>query len=218
VTVLEKIAHLEGAAGAEERPPRASELICQFASSLEGPVVTVRQIVDAFGDRGLGVLIAVFSLPNVLPMPIPLGNVLFGVMGGIFGAHLLAGVRHLVVPNFIGRRTLSAATFKAWAPRLARALAQFERLLKPCLPAITHPGPERLIGLVSIILALVSMVPLPLAHQLPALGLTLIGLGLIERDGRAILWGMAIGALGVLFLALLLIGLATGVGYLAGWI
>ena len=211
--MLQKIAVALDAAPAEERPPRTSVLLCAFSESLTAPRVTVREIVDALGDRGLGVLIAVFSLPNVLPMPIPFGNLFFGLMGAIFGAHLLAGVRHLVLPDFIGCRAVSTATLKAWAPRLARALAQFERLLKPCLPVVTHPGPERLIGLVCIILALVSANPIPLSHQIPALGLTLIGLGLIERDGRAILSGMALGAVGVLLLAAVLFGIATGVGY-----
>jgi hypothetical protein len=212
-----KIAPVIMPAPAEERPPRTSELLCSFAASLDRPLVTVREIVDALADRGLGVLIAVFALPNVFPMPVPFGNVLFGAVGAIFGAHLLLGVRHLVLPDFVGCRTLSTATFRSWAPRLARALAPFERLLKPSLPAVTHAGPERLIGLVCIILGLVSTIPLPLSHQIPSFGLMLIGLGLIERDGRAILSGVAIGALGVLLLALLLFGLASGFGYVAGW-
>ena len=218
MTAYQKIVPAVAARQAEERPPRTSELLCSFAQSLTAPTVTVREIVDVFGDRGLGVLIAIFALPNLLPMPIPFGNAFFGLVGAILGGHLLAGVRHLVLPDFIGRRAMRAATFQAFAPRLAGLLAKFERLLKPCLPAITHPGPERLIGLVAIILALVSANPVPLSHQLPAIGLTLIGLGLIERDGRAILSGMAIGALGVLFLALILVGLASGFAFLFSWI
>jgi hypothetical protein len=217
MTAYQKIVHAAEAARLEERPPRTSEFLCSFAQSLTAPTVTVREIVDALGDRGLGVLIAVFALPNLLPMPIPFGNAFFGLVGAILGAHLLTGVRHLVLPDFIGCRAVSTTTFQAFAPRLARILAEFENFLRPCLPAITHAGPERLIGLVCIILALVSANPIPFSHQLPAIGLTLIGLGLIERDGRAILSGMATGALGVLFLALLLVGIANGVGYLWQW-
>jgi hypothetical protein len=201
----------------EERPIRTSELLCEFAASLSTPQVSVRQIVDALGDRGLGVLIAIFALPNILPSVVPFGNVLFGLMVMIFGVHLMLGVRHLVLPDFVGRRAMSARTFKAWAPRLARALSWFERLLKPSLPAVTHAGPERLIGAVTVILALVCSLPIPLAHNIPAFALTLIGLGMIERDGRAILSGTAIGALGVVLLGLVLFGLASGFEYLARW-
>ena len=199
----------------KERPLRTSDLLCDFAASLETPQVSIRQIVDALGDRGLGVLIAVFALPNILPSVVPFGNVLFGLMVMIFGVHLMLGVRHLVLPEFVGRRAMSSKTFKAWAPRLAGALSWFERLLKPSLPAVTHAGPERIIGVVTVILALVCSLPIPLAHNIPALALTLIGLGLIERDGRAILSGTAIGVAGVLLLALVLFGLASSLGYLA---
>ena len=200
-----------------ERPLRTSELLCEFAASLNTPEVSIRQIVDALGDRGLGVLIAVFALPNILPSVVPFGNVLFGLMVMIFGVHLVLGVRHLVLPDVVGRRAISTRTFQAWAPRMARALSWFEQLLKPSLPAVTHAGPERVIGVITVLLALVCSLPIPLAHNVPAFALTLIGMGLIERDGRAILAGTAIGALGIVVLALVLFGLASGLEYLARW-
>ena len=202
----------------KERPLRTSDLLCDFAASLDTPDVSIRQIVDALGDRGLGVLIAVFALPNILPSVVPFGNVLFGVMVMIFGVHLMLGVRHLVLPDFVGRRAMSAASFKAWAPHLARALSWFERLLKPSLPAVTHAGPERVIGVITAILALVCALPIPLAHNIPAFALTLIGLGLIERDGRAILFGTVIGAAGVLLLALVPYWVARNLRFLAHWL
>jgi len=58
------------------------------------------------------------------------------------------------------------------------------------------------------------MVPIPFAHNLPALALVLIGLGLIERDGLAILIGAAIGVVGTVIYGLVLVGVASGLQFL----
>lgn len=199
----------------EERPTRTSELLRQLAGSMQSERVTLREIVDALGDRGLGVLIAVFAIPNIIPSPIPFGNVFFGLLAMVFCIHLMLGVRHLVLPDYFGRRSIRTATFKPFAARMAQAMAKFERLLRPRLPVITHAGPERFIGAIGAIFALVCALPIPLAHNIPAIGLTLIGLGLIERDGHAIIVGLAVGALGVALFGLVLFGLAAGLSYLA---
>jgi hypothetical protein len=218
VTIKLPLLHGAETAIVESRPPRTSELLILFAQSVHHETVSIRQVVDALGDRGLGVLIAVFALPNVLPTFIPFSNILFGLLVMIFGLHLMLGVRHLVLPKGIGRRAIGANQFKAWAPRLAVGLAQFERFLKPSLPALTLAAPERVIGLVTILFAFVSALPLPFMHNLPAAGLVLIGLGLIERDGRAILAGIAIGTVGVAILIVVLLSVAAGFGYFSQFI
>jgi hypothetical protein len=54
------------------------------------------------------------------------------------------------------------------------------------------------------------MLPIPFAHNLPALALVLIGLGLIERDGLAMLIGAAIGLASTFVYGLVLFGVASG--------
>ena len=63
------------------------------------------------------------------------------------------------------------------------------------------------------IYAAVCALPIPLAHNIPAVGLTLIGLGLIERDGHAIIVGLVVGAIGTALFGLFLFGAATGFGF-----
>ena len=194
-----------------ERPTRTSELLRGFAKSLTSERVSVAEIVDALGDRGLGVLIAIFALPNILPSTVPFGNVPTGIPVIVFAVQLLLRVPHLVLPGFIGRRTISTSTFQALAPRVAAVLHWFERLLQPRLAGVTRPGPEHIIGVVCLVLSIMSTLPIPFGHNLPALGLVLIGLGLIERDGLAIIVGSTIGLLGTLLVGLVLFGVAHGV-------
>ena len=192
------------------RPSRTSEMLKEFARSRTGERVSVGEIVAALGDRGLGVLIAIFALPNVFPSTVPFGNVLTGIPVILFAVQLMLGVERTILPGFIARRTISTEFLKDAVPRVAALLAWFESLLRPRLPFMTTPKGERFIGILCMLLSIVSTLPVPFGHQLPALGIMLIGLGLIERDGLAMLAGAALGAVGIVTLALLIVGIVHG--------
>jgi hypothetical protein len=196
------------------RPTRTSELLREFARSLTSDRVTLAEIVAGLGDRGLGVLIAIFALPNILPSAVPFGNVPTGIPPLIFAIQLALGVDHLILPGFLARRTVGTHWLRALAPRVASVLSWFERLLTPRMEWVTDPRAERIVGVIAIVLAMVSTLPIPFGHNLPALGLVLIGLGLIERDGLAILTGAAIGMAGSILLGLVIFGVAHGLSFI----
>jgi hypothetical protein len=196
------------------RPTRTSELLRAFAHSLDADRVTLAEIVAGLGDRGLGVLIAIFALPNILPSTVPFGNVATGIPPLVFAVQLMLGVEHLILPGFLARRKVGTHWLKAIAPKIASVLSWFERLLEPRMAWVTTAHAERFIGVIAIVLALVSTLPIPFGHNLPALGLVLIGLGLIERDGLAILIGASIGMLGSILLGLVIFGLAHGLSFI----
>ena len=195
-------------------PTRTSALLRDFAGTVARDRVTMGEIVAALGDRGLGVLIAIFAIPNMLPSVVPLGNTVIGIFPLIFAIHLIFGLDRLMLPAFIANRSITAKTLKTLVPRVADVLSWFERLLKPRLPGVTGVYVERVVGVICAVLALITIIPIPFAHNLPAVALVLIGLGLIERDGLAILIGAAIGVVGTIIYGLVLVGLASGLQFL----
>jgi hypothetical protein len=203
-------------AGDKDRPLRTSELLSEFTHSVTSERVSVAEIAAALGGRGLGVLIAVFALPNVLSLPIPFGNVFIGLPVLIFAVQLTLGFERLMLPKTVAQHSISKDLLTAIAPRIARMLSWFERLLRPRFPLIAGPHTERAFGLLCVALAVVAMLPIPFGHNLPALGLVLVGLGLIERDGLAIIGGIVIGIAGTALLVLVLFGVAEGLEFLLG--
>ena len=195
-------------------PTRTSTLLRDFAATVTAERVSVGEIVAALGDRGLGVLIAIFAIPNMLPSAVPFGNTVVGIFPLIFAVHLACGFDRLMLPTFVAKQSISSATFKALVPRVAAVLSWFERLLKPRFPGVTGLSIERVVGVICIVLSLITMIPIPFAHNLPALALVLIGLGLIERDGLAIIIGSAIGVMGTVLSVLVVVGLASGLHFL----
>jgi hypothetical protein len=120
-------------------PTRTSTLLRDFSNSVARERVSVGEIVAALGDRGLGVLIAIFAIPNMLPAVVPFGNVVIGVFPLIFAIHLACGFNRLMLPASIAKRSISASSLKTLVPRVADILSRFERLLKPRFPAMTGP-------------------------------------------------------------------------------
>jgi hypothetical protein len=186
----------------------------EFARGITASHVTVADIVAALGERGLGLLIAVFALPNVIPTSVPGATILFGLPSFVFSIQLALGVKRLILPGFIARRRIETKVFQATARRMVKVLHWFEALLQPRFAWISGPYGERFIGGFCIVLAIGAAAPIPFGHILPALALAVIGLGLVESDGVAILLGLLIGLLGFIVAGLVLSGLARSVHYL----
>jgi hypothetical protein len=192
-----------------EWPARTSQVLGDFIETLNVERISLEDIIAALGDRGLGVLIALFAIPNIFPSTVPFGNVPTGLPVIFLAVHLMAGWPRLVLPDFLAKRTVGAKLLKSFTPKLATVLSRAERLFKPRLLGVTGPSAERFIGALCLLLSIISTLPIPFGHNLPALGLTIIGLGLVEHDGFAILLGAALGLIGVLLLGAVLFGLAT---------
>jgi len=62
-------------------------------------------------------------------------------------------------------------------------LGKAEKLLKPRAQVLVRPLVEYIVGLVCLVLAAVLMLPVPLGNTLPALAISLLALGVLERDG-----------------------------------
>ncbi len=193
----------------DARPDKTSRLLREFAERLTGERVSVEEIDTALGDRGLGMLMAIFAVPNIFPSTVPFGNVLTGVPVIVLAVHLMLGWRRLVLPRFLARRSIGAQTLKTFAPKLAAMLARIEPLLTPRLPAVSSAAAERIIGAICLVLSILSALPIPFGHMVPALALMVIGLGLIEHDGVAILFGAALGLAGTVLFGLVVFGLAS---------
>ena len=64
----------------------------------------------------------------------------------------------------------------------------------PSAVLLVLPPMEYLVGLVRLLLAVVLVLPIPLGNMLPALAISMLALGILERDGFWILAGLAVAA------------------------
>ncbi len=205
---------LDGEVPPRAEPPRApngrrtSVLLRAFMNDGASPRVSLGALRDALGDRGFGVLLLVFALPNLVPLNIPLLNAVLGLPVVLLAAQLTYGRHEPWFPDWLMNRSFSRARFNAVLLRSLPALERIERLLKPRLTFILSWGGERLIGAAILFLAVVLTLPIPLGNWLPAFAIAVIGLAIAEKDGLAVLVGLAIGVVSVFIAGAVVIGLA----------
>ncbi len=169
--------------------PTLSAMLQALAVDDSRDRIAVSDLLAALGDRALAALLFVFAVPNVLPVPPGTSAILGAPL--VFLAAQLAFGRRPWLPAVIARRTMTRADFAAVVRRIVPWLERAERLLRPRATGLTQPPMEYLVGLVCLLLAVVLVLPVPLGNMLPALAISLLALGILERDGLWVLTGLA---------------------------
>lgn len=170
--------------------PALSAILRTLADDTRLERVAISDLLAALGDRAIGALLFVFAFPNVLPAPPGLSGIL-GAPLIFLAAQLTFGLKPWL-PEIITRRSMARQDFQALIQRMAPWLERAEKLLRPRLITATLPPMEYLVGLVCLLMACVLVLPIPLGNILPALGISLMSLGVVARDGVWVMLGLAV--------------------------
>ena len=82
--------------------------------------------------------------------------------------------------------------------------------MQPRMTYISVHTWERIIGIFSFVFAVAVALPIPLVNFPPGLGILVMSLGLLNRDGVTILIGMIIGTIGIGITMIILVMLWLG--------
>jgi hypothetical protein len=201
---------LPAAPGAPPEPPstrRTSQLLRDFVASHTEPRISLGALRDALGDRGFGVLLFIFALPNLVPVNIPLLSAVLGFPLVLLAAQLSYGRHKPWFPHWLTAQSFPRQGFTNVVLRALPYLERAERLLRPRLTVLLSWTGERLVGIAILVLALILTLPIPFANWLPACAIAIFGLAIVEKDGLAVLAGLGVGVASVLVAATVVIGL-----------
>ncbi len=174
-----------------------TDRVRQLASEHVSENVSVDTILHALGAGSFGVLMILFALPNAV---IPGLSFILGAPVVLFALQLALGRKTVWLPGLMRRQVIGAALFSRIVARVIQFLVWVDRRAVPrWLWLVTGRG-ERLLGFYIALIAVVLMVPIPFGNLLPALGISFMAVGLIERDGKAAAFGMLLGALGAAYI------------------
>jgi hypothetical protein len=189
----------------EQKPDKTSVAIRDLAERARGRDVTVGEILAALKNRGFGVFMILFALPNAV---IPGISFVLGAPVVLFALQLAFGRDEVWLPEFMRRQKLSAELFQKVAARVEKFLVWVEKRSMPRWNSVVSGPGERFLGLYIAVVAGFLMLPIPFGNMLPAFGIALMAVGLIEKDGKAAAVGMLLGFLGNLYIS---VALAAGV-------
>ena len=155
--------------------------------------LTLGELLQVFGDEGLLLLTILLTLVFLIPVSIPGVSTVFGAAILLVGISRVFG-RPLWLPAKLRARALPAARLR---PALDGGLHWVRRLEKISRPyrlrgLVEGALPELFNNLAFILAALLLMAPfgfVPFSNTLPGLALLLYAIGMIQRDGTAIVLG-----------------------------
>ena len=191
---------------------RLSELLDEISADETRTRISVSDLIVAMEGRATGALLLLFALPNVLPTP-PGTSGILGLPLVYLSAQMMLG-RLPWLPPFISNRSMSRDDFAQMISRATPLLARAEKLLKPRLSLFVKDGAQNIIGAVCLLLAVVLMLPIPLGNMLPAIAISLISLGVLERDGTWVLGGFAMATVALFVVAGVIFAMAKATVFL----
>jgi hypothetical protein len=176
---------------------KASDTIEALASKVGDEDVSLGFILSALEDRGFGVLIMLFALPNAI---IPGISFILWAPVVLLALQLALGRQQVWLPEFMGRRRLSAQLFRRIAQQAQKFLAWIEKRSHARWRWLVSGMAARLLALYIAVVAVFLMAPVPFGNALPALGISFISVGLIEKDGKAAAIGLIFGLFGAIYI------------------
>jgi hypothetical protein len=191
-----------------------SDVLTGFQAKLQAnqtlQELRIHNILEEFHERGFGFILLIIALPMALPLPVPPGvNIALASPLLLLTAQQALGRHTIWLPQTILNKTVSASKLDTVLSSFIPWMKRLEAISKPRLAPITRGGFSNLIGIMGFIMALSVCIPLPLTNTVPSLGIALMALGVIMRDGLAVIAGMVIGIGWVMMLILVITFLGT---------
>lgn len=179
-----------------------------------GATISLGALSDRMEERAFGLLLLVLALPCCLPFVYLLPQ-LVSLPMVVLAAQMATGRRAPWLPETLRKRQLPVAGLMDVVTRAKRYGGWLERLAHPRLTAFTGDRGVRVVGALLIVPCLSILMPLPLTNTMPGIGVALVAIGLIERDGLFAILGLIVG---LTWVALLAIGGPALIYLLVNWL
>jgi len=166
--------------------------------------VTLASLDEALGADGAPLFIVFLCLPFLFPVPVPGFSTAFGAAICYLALRSNFSTR-TGLPDFVGKRQLSAETVKRMGEGGHSLLRRMERFVKPRLRGLTGAVGRHFVTIAMLSSALALAVPcppiVPFTNTLPALAIIFLAVSLLTRDGLAALIGHALHFVSWIYLA-----------------
>ena len=167
----------------------------ETAATLPAKRVSMHALAQAHGPAAHGTWLLMMAVPCLLPVP-GVGTVL-GMGMVALAVAMWRGQSAECLPRRVAELELSSH----WAQRvlgmLASTYAVAGRFARARLSHLAAAEGRSWTAAAIGLMALIVVMPIPFGNVLPALALMLIGLGLVFRDGVAVVLGLAMSALAI---------------------
>lgn len=174
-----------------------SSLLEDIRLQIQSETVSFNELLEAFHERGFGFFLFIFALPAALPLPGLGVNAIIAIPLLLLTAQQALGRNNIWIPKKLRQKAIKKKTIDGFISSATPWVKRIEFLIKPRLSFITHGIFSYIIGILGFIMAIAVSIPIPLTNTIPAFGIALMSIGVLTRDGLAIIIGAIIGTIWV---------------------
>lgn len=185
-----------------------SDILLEIDEKFTDEQVSISALLDAFRSRGFGFFLFLFSIPAALPLPAVGYGTVLGLPLVLLSAQQALGRKTIWFPSSWKSKNIKRKTLHSFINKALPWVKRLELIIRPRLSFVTTGFFARVIGIFGFIMALSVCIPLPLTNTVPSFGIALMSVGVIMRDGLAVIAGAVIGLLwvGMLFFTAVFLG------------
>ncbi|MBV9875155.1 MAG: exopolysaccharide biosynthesis protein [Verrucomicrobia bacterium] len=173
--------------------PRASVILRRLLKNESRKSLTIEEIVSGLGPRSMSTSLMVFSIPEVLPIPIPGLSTAVVIPTGIISYQMIRGQEDLSLPRWLLERSVPRSAFSACVNTILPFLEKAEGKVRPRWRWVSSRAAKRFIGFFVLLMAAIIALPIPFTNMPFAIAIFIIALGLAEEDGALICLGLLLG-------------------------
>lgn len=194
----------------EERKLAASEILEKVVNRYSTDEVSIGEIMQSLHERGFALFMMIMVLPNCVPIPVPPGtSTVLSIPLLFLSIQMLIGYPSPWLPRWLRDRKLKRSTWALMVSKIAPRLRKVERILRRRWEFTETPTGEKIVGFFWLLFAISIAIPLPMTNFLPGVGILLISLGMLGRDGIVAVIGVLVGCVGLIVTSIVLWTLFT---------
>ncbi len=168
-----------------------SQLLATIIDDIRGETITLRELLERCGREGMLMVCAIACLPFLIPVSIPGVSTVFGAAIVLLAVALFLN-RLPWLPQRILNKPLPAAKLRPVLLKGVGLVGKLDRWLQPRWSGLTTTPMQRVNSAVLVFGGLLLMAPLgliPFSNTVPAVGILLLTVGMMQRDGLFVLLG-----------------------------
>lgn len=173
------------------RYERTSSILARNLRSFQGDETNVGILLYKLRRRSFGGVLFILAALSILPG--------VGIFSGVFmmllGLQLCLGFGSPRLFRYVSKQTIRINHITYLLDRVIPLIERVEQYIRPRWLFCVGLPLNFIIGLITIVLAFLIIVPLPFTNLLPVLSMCTLSIGLMEKDGVCILIGLAISLL-----------------------
>ena len=195
-----------------------SHVLTNLIDEIDDDTITLKALLERSGRQGMLLVCALSTLPFLIPVSIPGGSTVFGAAIVLLASALFLN-RLPWLPQRILNKPLDTHKLVPALRKGVTLVGKIDRWAKQRWLGLTSVPMLRLNCAVMVFGGLLLMAPLgpiPFSNTAPAVGILLLAVGLLQRDGLFVVLGYLGLVLSVAYFSVLGYLAWTGGSYLLG--